>query len=69
MFCPFINGNCVSSCVFNDGEDSCKFVRIIRNIESNTSTDQTESWSINNKLGDINGKLDRIIEHLEQSAD
>ena len=41
----------------------------MKDIESNTGYDQTKSWDIDSKLGDISDKLDRIIEKLEQSAD
>ncbi len=68
MFCPFIKENCSSNCVFNNN-NNCKLLRIMKSIESNTGSDQTESWDINNKLGDISDKLDRIIKILEQSAD
>ncbi len=67
MFCPFTKENCVSTCVFNN--NSCNLLKIMKDIESNTGSDQTESWYINSKLGDISDKLDRIIEILEQSAD
>ncbi len=64
MFCPFIKGDCVSDCVFNDSSNKCKLLTTITSIESNTSCDQTESWSINHKLGDILDKLDYIIKQI-----
>ena len=68
MFCPFVKGNCVSDCVFNDN-NSCNLLKIIKNIEVNTSYDQTESVSIDYEVENISEKLDRIIEKLEQSVD
>lgn len=68
MFCPFTKGNCVSNCIFNKDND-CNLLKSIKMIEINTGSDQTESWFINSKLGDISEKLDRIIKILEQSAD
>lgn len=69
MFCPFIKGNCVSNCIFYNDNKTCDFVRIIKNIEFNTNTDQTESWSIDHKLGDILDKLDCINKKFEQPDD
>ena len=64
MFCPFVKGNCVSDCVFNNGNDECNVLRIITKIEKNTGSDQTESWYIDNKLSSISEKLDNIIDKL-----
>ena len=70
MFCPFIKDTCNLSCVFSsDDFSSCALLETITKIESNTSSDQTESWSINSKLGDISDKLDTIIKKLEQLVD
>lgn len=67
MFCPFIKNECKLDCVFNDsGNNKCKLLTTIVNIESNTSSDQTESWSINNKLGDALDKLDCIINIIKK---
>ena len=68
MYCPFVKGNCVSNCIFNN-DDNCNLLNMMQNIQCNTSSDQTESWAIKSKLGDISDKLDSIIENLEQSAD
>ena len=68
MFCPFTKDNCVSTCVFSYN-NNCNLLKIMKDIESNTGYDQTKSWDIDSKLGDISDKLDRIIEKLEQSAD
>lgn len=68
MFCPFIKNDCVPECAFSNNH-SCALLRVLKNIDSNTSSDQTESWSINDKLGDISSKLDRIIKVIEQSVD
>lgn len=64
MFCPFVNGNCKSDCVFNDEPNGCKILTNLNNIEINTGSDQTDSWSIDRKLGDISDKLDCIIKKL-----
>ena len=68
MYCPFVKGNCVSNCVFNEN-NNCNLLKTIKNIEFNTNTDQTESWSINHELENISEKLDCIIKKLEQSVD
>ena len=69
MFCPFVKGNCVSDCVFNNGDNNCKLLNTLTRIESNTGSDQTESWFINSKLDDVLDKLDCIIEKIEPSVD
>lgn len=93
-FCPFINGNCVSECVFNNGcykegdPENCSLKDAVRNIQSdgfedrtprdylqsienklqsinsNTGSDQTESWGIKGELEDISRKLDQIMKKL-----
>ena len=90
MFCPFVNGECVTECIFNNGcydeddSENCNLMDAIRNIQSdgfiertpkdylesiettlksvdsNTSSDQTESWNINNTLDDILTELKEI---------
>lgn len=69
MFCPFIKKDCVSDCIFKNSDHSCDFLKAIKNIESNTGSDQTDSYWINSKLSDVSDKLDNIIKYLEQSAD
>lgn len=91
-FCPFINGNCVSECVFNNAcfnegdPENCNLKDAVENIQSggfvertpkdylqsienklkdietNTGNDNTESLWIKNELEDISRKLDQIIE-------
>ena len=63
MFCPFIKGNCSPNCIFNDN-NNCKLLKILQSIDSNTSSDQTESWYIKNMVEDISDKLDEIIKLL-----
>lgn len=90
-FCPFLNGDCISECVFNNGcykegnPENCNLTDAVKNIqsvdrfpqnylqsiedklkdiESNTGSDHTESWDIKNELYDISRKLDQIIEKL-----
>lgn len=90
MFCPFVNGECVVECIFNNGcydaddPENCNLMDAIRNIQSdgfvertpndylesiettlktvssNTGSDQTESWNINNTLDDILTELKEI---------
>lgn len=36
----------------------------LQSIKSNTSSDQTESWSIKNELEDISRKLDQIMKKI-----
>ena len=69
MFCPFVNGNCVSNCVFCNNDGSCSLLKNIAAIKSNTGSDQTDSWYINNKLDTVLEKLDCIVKKLEQSVD
>ena len=94
MFCPFVNGDCVSECIFNNGcfnegdPENCNLMDAVRNIQSdgfierspkdylesietelssiksNTGSDQTESWNINNTLEDILTKLKEINKKL-----
>lgn len=91
MFCPFVNDNCVSNCVFNnhkfdgDSSENCTLFVAARNmqtaeffertpedylgsiesklyhIDNNTSKDQSDSWQINEKLGCILDKLNRML--------
>ena len=68
MFCPFTKENCSQNCTFNNN-NHCKILNIMESIESNTGSDQTESWYINDKLEDISKKLDCIIKILGQAAD
>lgn len=93
-FCPFVKGDCVSDCIFNnnchnDGDlENCNLMDAIRNIQSdgfiertpcdylegienklqsinsNTSSDQTESWGIKSELEDISRKLDQIMKKI-----
>lgn len=93
-FCPFINGDCVAECVFNNGcykvgdPENCNLKDAVRNIQSdgfedrtprdylqsienklkdiksNTGSDQTESYEIKNELEDISRKLDQIMKKL-----
>lgn len=93
-FCPFINGDCIAECIFNNGcfdeedPENCNLMDAIRNIQSdgfdertprdyiasiednlqrinsNTGSDQTESWGIKSELEDISSKLDKIIKKL-----
>ena len=93
-FCPFINGNCVSECIFNNGcyneddPENCNLKDTVRNIQSdgfeyhtsrnylqsienklkdielNTGSDHTESWSIKSELKNISRKLNQIMEKL-----
>lgn len=69
MFCPFIKKDCVSDCVFYSRNNKCGLLETVSRIESNTGSDQTESWNINSKLSDISDKLDCIIKKLERSVD
>lgn len=69
MFCPFVKGKCVPDCIFNNTPNDCKLLDSLKSIENNTGTDQTDSWWINSKLGDVLDKLDHIIEKLEQPVD
>ena len=40
MFCPFVNGDCVSECIFNNGcfnegdPENCNLMDAVRNIQS-----------------------------------
>lgn len=46
-FCPFINGNCIPECVFNNGcfdegdPENCNFMDAIRNIQSDGFVERT----------------------------
>ena len=46
-FCPFINGNCITECVFNNGcfdegdPENCNFMDAIRNIQSDGFVERT----------------------------
>lgn len=90
-FCPFINGDCIAECIFNNGcfdegdPENCNLMDAIRNIQSdgftertpndylesieskllkiqtNTSSDQTESWGIKSELENISSKLNQLI--------
>lgn len=62
-FCPFINGNCVPECVFNNGcykegdPENCNLKDAVRNIQSDGFEDRTPRdylQSIENKLQSIN---------------
>lgn len=64
MFCPFVNGDCVTNCVFNDEPNDCKILTNLGNIEYNTSCDQTDSSYIDSKLRDVLSKLDDILKKL-----
>lgn len=72
MFCPFINGECNPECVFCDNDyhndNKCQLFKNIISIQSklssidmNTSSDQTDSSSINTILNEISNKLDKLI--------
>lgn len=93
-FCPFLNGDCVPECVFNNGcykegdPENCNLMDAVRNIQSdgfternpkeylesieqklkdvssNTGSDQTESWGIKSELEDISRKLDQIMKKI-----
>lgn len=61
-FCPFINGNCVPECVFNNGcykegdPENCNLKDAVRNIQSDGFEDRTPRdylQSIENKLNEI----------------
>lgn len=71
-FCPFINGNCVSECVFNNGcykegdSENCNLRDAVRNIQSNNFEDRALKnylQSIESKLKDI--KLNTNSDHTE----
>jgi len=62
-FCPFINGDCVLECVFNNGcykegdPENCNLMDAIRNIQSDGFTERNPKdylESIEQKLKDIN---------------
>lgn len=61
MFCPFVKGECVSDCVFLNQYKDCSLAKSIPNIESNTGSDQTDSYQISQKLGDIADQLKILI--------
>lgn len=93
-FCPFLNGDCVPECVFNNGcykegdPENCNLMDAVRNIQSdgfternpkeylesieqklkdvssNTGSDQTESWGIKSELEDISRKLDQFMKKI-----
>lgn len=71
-FCPFINGNCVPECVFNNGcykegdPENCNLKDAVRNIQSDGFEDRTPRdylQSIENKLKDI--ELNTGSDHTE----
>ncbi len=71
-FCPFINGNCVSECVFNNGcykegdSENCNLKDAVRNIQSNNFEDRALKnylQSIESKLKDI--ELNTNSDHTE----
>ena len=64
MFCPFVKGECRSDCIFNGDDGACMILDNIVEIERNTGSDQTESWYIDNKLGEISDKLDNILKKI-----
>ena len=75
-FCPFINGNCVLECVFNNGcykegdPENCNLKDAVRNIQSDGFEDRTPRdylQSIENKLQSINSNTgsDQIKGELE----
>lgn len=64
-FCPFVNGDCKSNCVFNDTKlimpNACSIFCFLQEIKENTGTDQTYSPYIDTKLGDISDLLERKL--------
>lgn len=65
IFCPFVNGDCKSNCVFNDTNltlpNACSIFSFLQAIKENTGTDQTYSPYIDTKLGDISTLLERKL--------
>lgn len=61
-FCPFINGDCVPECVFNNGSfnegdpENCNLMDAARNIQSDGFEDRTPR----DYLESIEDKLQRI---------
>ena len=47
MFCPFVNGDCVSECIFNNGcydegdPENCNLMDAVRNIQSDGFIERT----------------------------
>lgn len=62
MFCPFINGECKSECIFNNNcfdegdRENCNLMDAVRNIQS----DGFDEYTLKDYLENIDTKLDAI---------